>query len=120
MQIESIQGFEGDVDKLGNAEKFFHALLNLKSYKIRIEIMLLKADFNSQIGAVRPNVQVLNSVCRKLIDNKSLKSFLRYVLHAGNFINKVSHIEATYMNLIVVQIRKLFGNNSGMTFVSSP
>ena len=52
--------------------------------------MLLKADFNSQIGAVRPNVQVLNSVCRKLIDNKSLKSFLRFVLHAGNFINKVS------------------------------
>ena len=88
-QVESIQGYEGDVDKLGNAEKFFHALLQLKSYKIRIETMLLKADFNSQIGAVRPNIQVLNSVCRKLIDNKSLKSFLRFVLHAGNFINKV-------------------------------
>lgn len=90
-EIESIQGYDGDVDKLGNAEKFFHALIQLKSYKIRIETMLLKADFNSQLGAVRPNIQVYNSVCRKLIDNKSLKSFLRFVLHAGNFINKGSN-----------------------------
>lgn len=90
-EIESIQSYDGDVDKLGNAEKFFHALIHLKSYKIRIETMLLKADFNSQIGAVRPNIQVYNSVCRKLIDNKSLKAFLRFVLHAGNFINKVRY-----------------------------
>ena len=86
-----LQAYEGDVDKLGNAEKFFHALMQLKEYKLRIEMMMLKGDFNSQLGAIRPNIQTLNTVCRKLMDNESLKVFLRFVLHAGNFINGVSN-----------------------------
>jgi hypothetical protein len=86
-----IQGYEGDVDKLGNAEKFFHQLIKLSDFKLRLEMMLLKGDFNSQLGAIRPNVQVLTSVCRKLMDNDSLKVFLRFVLHAGNFLNKVRY-----------------------------
>lgn len=85
-----LQGYEGDVDKLGSAEKFFHGLIQLTDFKLRIEMMLLRGDFNSQIGAIRPNVQVLSTVCRKLMDNESLKVFLRFALHAGNFLNKVS------------------------------
>ncbi|XP_067663787.1 inverted formin-2-like isoform X1 [Haliotis asinina] len=90
-EIDTIQHFEGDVTRLGSAEKFFHQLVNLSDYKVRVEGMLLKADFNSQLGSIRPNIQLLNSICRSLIDNKSLKSFLRYVLHAGNFINNKSN-----------------------------
>ncbi|XP_045204866.2 inverted formin-2-like [Mercenaria mercenaria] len=89
-EIDMIQGYEGEVDKLGNAEKFFLQLIKLSDFKLRIEMMLLKGDFNSQLGAIRPNVQVLTSVCRKLMDNESLKVFLRFVLHAGNFLNKGS------------------------------
>lgn len=89
-EIEAIQSYEGEIDKLGNAEKFFHEIIQLPDFKLRIEMMLLKGDFNSQIGSVRPNIQVLTSVCRKLMDNESLKVFLRFVLHAGNFLNKGS------------------------------
>ena len=84
-----LQHFEGDIGKLGDAEKFFHQLIQVHNYKFRIEAMILKGDFNSQIGAIRPNIQVLNTVCRKLFDNASIKTFLRYVLHAGNFLNQV-------------------------------
>ena len=84
-----LQHFEGDIGKLGDAEKFFHQLIQVHNYKFRIEAMILKGDFNSQIGAIRPNIQVMNTMCRKLFDNASIKTFLRYVLHAGNFLNQV-------------------------------
>ncbi|XP_046369459.2 inverted formin-2-like [Haliotis rufescens] len=90
-EIDTIQHFEGDTTRLGSAEKFFHQLVHVSDYKVRVEGMLLKADFNSHLGSIRPNIQLLNSICRSLIDNKSLKSFLRYVLHAGNFINNKSN-----------------------------
>lgn len=88
-QVEMLQGYEGEVEKLGNAEQFFHQLIHVPDYKLRIELMLLTGDYNSQLGSVRPNLQVMTSVCRMLMDNESLKVFLRYVLHAGNFLNKV-------------------------------
>ena len=96
LQVELIQGYDGDVKLLGNAEKFIHALVGVDHYKLRIEAMMVKGDFNSQLGSIRPNIQVLTTVCRKLLDNPSLKIFLRYVLHAGNFINKVGYIQYTF------------------------
>ncbi|XP_052280011.1 inverted formin-2-like [Dreissena polymorpha] len=86
-EADQLLGFEGDVERLGDAEKFFHGLIKLPDFKLRIELMILKGDFNSQIGSVRPNIQMLTSLCRKLMDTESLKVFLGLVLHAGNFLN---------------------------------
>lgn len=52
--------------------------------------MLLKDDFQGAMESLLPNVDCLIVACDNLMDNTSLKSFLRYVLHAGNFINAVS------------------------------
>ncbi|XP_045204918.2 inverted formin-2-like [Mercenaria mercenaria] len=91
-EIEMIQGYEGELDRLGQAEKFYYQLIQLPDFKLRIEMMLLIADFSSQISTIRPNIQVLTSVCRSFMDNESLKMFLRFVLHVGNFINKGSRV----------------------------
>lgn len=66
-------------------------LLKLPEYELRIEAMVLKGEFNSLLGSIRPNIQILNQACRRLYDNNSIKTFLRYILHTGNFINKVRH-----------------------------
>ena len=52
--------------------------------------MLLKDDFRVAMDSLKPNVEVMITACDKLLDSSSLKGFLRYVLHAGNFINAVS------------------------------
>ena len=39
-----IRGYEGDKEKLGNAEKFYLLLSDLPAYKTRIEGMLLKVS----------------------------------------------------------------------------
>ncbi|CAG5120636.1 unnamed protein product [Candidula unifasciata] len=86
-EIEMIKNYDGDRSKLGNAEKFYSVLSELPGYQIRIEGMLLKDDFRVAMDSLKPNVQVIITACNKLIDSTSLKGFLRYVLHAGNFIN---------------------------------
>ncbi|CAG5120639.1 unnamed protein product, partial [Candidula unifasciata] len=91
-EIELIQNYDGDPEKLGNAENFFLKLLSLPNYQLRLELMLLKSDFQSQLSNVRSNLLLLTSICRGLYDNKGLKTFLRLVLHAGNFINKGSNV----------------------------
>ncbi|KAK6172320.1 hypothetical protein SNE40_016004 [Patella caerulea] len=95
-EVELISNFDGDLDKLGDAEKFYKDLIQIPNYNIRIEGMNLKSDFNSQMAVIRPNIQLLNSVCRQILGSDSLKMFLRFVLHAGNFINKGSTSGSAY------------------------
>ena len=89
-QVEVLQHYDGDREKLGNAEKFFLKLLELPAYRFRLEVMLAKAELPTQLSAIRPHITLVNSLCRRLYDNASLKKFLRLVLQAGNFINQVS------------------------------
>ncbi|CAI9725766.1 Hypothetical predicted protein [Octopus vulgaris] len=87
-EIDLISNFDGNVDKLGNAEKFFQLLIQLPDFRCRLEAMLLVGDFSSQLALIRPNIQLLLQICTKLTNNVALKKFLRYVLQAGNFLNK--------------------------------
>ncbi|GFN80727.1 inverted formin-2 [Plakobranchus ocellatus] len=86
-ELAMIKNYDGDTSKLGNAEKFYLLLSNLPGYETRIEGMLLKDDFRVAMDSLGPNVDVMITACNKLLDSTSLKGFLRYVLHAGNFIN---------------------------------
>ncbi|CAH1778221.1 unnamed protein product [Owenia fusiformis] len=86
-EIEMINSYDGDKDKLGNAEKFFNSLLKLPHYKMRIEGMLLQEELSSTLDSIRPSIEVITRTCKALMESKSLKEFLRLALHTGNFIN---------------------------------
>ena len=52
--------------------------------------MLFKVEFGTNCEELRPNIQILVQACTGVLESESLKEFLRYVLHTGNFINCVS------------------------------
>lgn len=110
-EIELIQHYDGSIGKLGEAEKFYHHLIQLSNFQFRIEAMILKGDFNAQLGAIRPNFQVLHTLCRRLFDNHSLKAFLRYVLHTGNFLNKGSG-SGNALGIRISSLEKLMNTKS--------
>lgn len=89
-EMDLLANYEGDKEKLGNAERFFLTLMDLPSHRVRLDAMVLRADLPSQLSSVRPHISLVNGICRRLYDNESLKKFLRFVLHAGNFINQGS------------------------------
>ena len=59
-QVETLKAFDGDRSKLGNAEKFLELLIALPAYKIRIEGMLLKAEFQVRCHTFGDEVYVSN------------------------------------------------------------
>ena len=83
-------GFEGDKSKLGSAERFLSHLVALPFYQVRIEGMLLKEEFQITMEELQPRLAVTIAASQALLDNKSLREFLRFALHTGNFINAVS------------------------------
>ncbi|XP_071086778.1 inverted formin-2-like isoform X2 [Haliotis cracherodii] len=86
-EIATIKAYDGDKTKLGNAEKFYLLLSDLSGYKVRVEGMLLKDEFRTIMETLVPNVKVIIDAGKMVMDNESLKAFLRYVLHTGNFMN---------------------------------
>ena len=46
-------------------------------------------DFRVAMDTLKPNVDIIIRACELLMESESLKAFLRYVLHTGNFINAV-------------------------------
>ncbi|XP_053399778.1 inverted formin-2-like isoform X2 [Mercenaria mercenaria] len=85
--LKPILEYSGDRGQLGNAEQFYLDLQSLDGYKLRIDAMVLKLDFASFIEKFRPLMQTFIKTCNALMENESLKVFLRFVLHTGNFIN---------------------------------
>lgn len=92
LQVNLVKGFDGDKEKLGNAEKFFSVFIQLPAFKIRIDGLVLKDEFRLTMDSLLPNITAFVSACQHLLENESFKVFLRYVLHAGNFMNAVSII----------------------------
>ncbi|KAK6172315.1 hypothetical protein SNE40_016001 [Patella caerulea] len=86
-EINMLKEFDGDKAKLGNAEKFFLETATLASYKTRIDGMLLKEEFGINMEALQGNLKAMIKACDGLLHNETLKDFLRYVLHTGNFMN---------------------------------
>ena len=89
--MKPILEYSGEREQLGNAEQFYLDLQTLDGFKLRIDAMVLKLDFASFVEKFRPLMQTFIKMCKELTENDSLKVFLRFVLHTGNFINAVSN-----------------------------
>ena len=55
-----------------------------------IELALLRKKLPEISDGIKRNIEATVLVCEQIMNSWSLKAFLRYVLHTGNFINHVS------------------------------
>ena len=90
LQIEVLKGFEGPREKLGAAEQFMSQLIELPGYRLRLEALLLRLEYSLTSGQLMAGIQALGAACPAILNSASLKEFLRFALHTGNFINAVS------------------------------
>eukprot|EP00058_Branchiostoma_floridae_P002828 XP_002588316.1 hypothetical protein BRAFLDRAFT_122887 [Branchiostoma floridae] len=85
--IELLESYTGDREKLGNAEKFFLLLIGLQNYKLRIDGMLLKEELNSTVDYLEPSIEIMIKAGEELLKCKALQEILHIVLITGNYIN---------------------------------
>ncbi|XP_070498012.1 formin-F isoform X1 [Chironomus tepperi] len=86
-ELEILKNFEGDKERLGNAEKFLLQLIHVPNYKLRIECMLLKEEFTANLSYLEPNINSMLYAGEDLMTNKALQEVLYMVVVAGNFLN---------------------------------
>ncbi|XP_078601620.1 uncharacterized protein LOC144876335 isoform X2 [Branchiostoma floridae x Branchiostoma japonicum] len=86
-EIELLTSYEGDKTKLGAAEKFFLLLLELPSYRLRVEGMVMKEEFSASMAFLKPSIRTIQQACQDLLENKKLQRLLQLILLTGNFLN---------------------------------
>ncbi|XP_065351487.1 uncharacterized protein LOC135946924 isoform X2 [Cloeon dipterum] len=86
-ELEMLTSFDGDKNRLGTAEAFLLRLIKVPNYKLRIESMLLKEEFKTNMNYLEPSIGAMIDAGRDVMEHRSLQEVLYMVLVAGNFLN---------------------------------
>ncbi|KAK7909972.1 hypothetical protein WMY93_014656 [Mugilogobius chulae] len=86
-EVKKLKAFRGDVSKLSLADSFVYLLIQLPSYIVRIESMLLKEEFPSECESMKQDIKTLRSAIKELKCCEELHTVLHLVLQAGNLLN---------------------------------
>ncbi|MCI4382842.1 hypothetical protein PGIGA_G00019360 [Pangasianodon gigas] len=90
-EIDNLNSFQGERDKLANVDKFYLSLLAVPCYQLRIDCMLLCEETASVLEILKPKAQLVKEACKSLRASTLLPSFCRLILRVGNFLNYGSH-----------------------------
>ncbi|XP_077962149.1 uncharacterized protein LOC120822346 isoform X2 [Gasterosteus aculeatus] len=86
-EVKKLKSYRGDISKLSLADSFVHLLLQLPSYCVCIEAMLLKEEFPAASEVISRDIAVLRSATKELMCCEELHAVLHLVLQAGNLLN---------------------------------
>uniref|UniRef100_A0A1I8PVT7 FH2 domain-containing protein n=1 Tax=Stomoxys calcitrans TaxID=35570 RepID=A0A1I8PVT7_STOCA len=86
-EMDLLKTFNGDRQRLGRAEKFLLLLMEVPSYKLRIESMLLKEEFAANVTYLDPCINTMIEAAEDLMNSRTLQEVLYLVVVAGNFLN---------------------------------
>ncbi|KAL4193723.1 hypothetical protein AMTRI_Chr06g178220 [Amborella trichopoda] len=78
---------QADISKLGPAERFLSALLDVPLAFKRVEVMLYMANFEVEISYLRKSFESLEVACEELRSSRLFLKLLEAVLKTGNRMN---------------------------------
>ncbi|KAM0828004.1 hypothetical protein ACQ4PT_067827 [Festuca glaucescens] len=82
-----LRNFTGELSKLGSAERFLKAVLDIPFAFKRVDAMLYQANFESEIIYLRKSFQTLEAACDDLKGSRLFLKLLEAVLRTGNRMN---------------------------------
>ncbi|KAH9315035.1 hypothetical protein KI387_023662, partial [Taxus chinensis] len=82
-----LREYNGDTSKLGPAERFLKALLDIPFAFKRVDAMLYRASFKEEIDHIRKSYATLEAACEELRSNRLFLKLLEAVLKTGNRMN---------------------------------
>lgn len=119
-EVEMLRAYDGDRNRLGNAEKFLLLhLMTIPNYRLRIESMLLKEELTSQVAYLEPSINAMIMAGEKLKHNIHLQDILYMVVVAGNFLNSGGYAgNAAGVKLASLQkLADIRANKPGMNLI---
>uniref|UniRef100_A0A0E0M6R8 Formin-like protein n=1 Tax=Oryza punctata TaxID=4537 RepID=A0A0E0M6R8_ORYPU len=82
-----LRDFTGDLSKLGSAERFLKAVLDVPFAFKRVDVMLYRANFENEVNYLRKSFQTLEAACDDLRGSRLFLKLLEAVLRTGNRMN---------------------------------
>uniref|UniRef100_A0A2C9JDZ5 FH2 domain-containing protein n=2 Tax=Biomphalaria glabrata TaxID=6526 RepID=A0A2C9JDZ5_BIOGL len=118
-EIDAINTFDGDRDRLGNPEKFFIILMGLPNYRMRIEGLLIMEEYNTNMEWIRPSIEAVIQAARDIQENKSLKELIYLILISGNYLNSGNYAgnAAGFKISSLLNLTELRANKPGMNLM---
>ncbi|XP_027895247.1 inverted formin-2-like isoform X6 [Xiphophorus couchianus] len=90
-EIENLKSNQEDRDKMASVDQFYLQLLNVPSYALRIECMLLCEESSCVLETLKPKAELLDRACQSVRESSRLPSFCKLILSVGNFLNYGTH-----------------------------
>ena len=110
-----LKKFKGDVDALGQAEKYMLEMLGFKSASQRIRSMIFKQQFKSRIAESKAILSKIENACDDVKMSLRLKKVLKTILKVGNQMNDGDdNIGFTLDSLLKLQSAKAFDKKTSI------
>ncbi|KAL6463141.1 hypothetical protein MHYP_G00275320 [Metynnis hypsauchen] len=84
---QSLRSFRGERSQLEEADLFLLHLVEIPSFRLRLEAMILQEEFDPTVTSVSTSARCLATAATELMSCVELHSILRLVLKAGNYMN---------------------------------
>lgn len=118
-EVSMIKEYQGDVNKLGNAELFYYELIKVPKFQVRIEGMIQMEELYPAADSLKPQIKMLLTTCDRILNSESIRDFFAYILTVGNFINMGSYA-GNALGFRLNTVSKLWetrANKPGMTLL---
>ncbi|XP_055649815.1 inverted formin-2-like [Falco peregrinus] len=90
-EINSLKSFKEEKSKLANTDQFYLHLLEVPSYQLQIECMLICEETKILLECLWPKAQAIRTACETLLTSHRLPVFCQLILKVGNFMNYGHH-----------------------------
>ncbi|MED6267652.1 hypothetical protein CHARACLAT_014408, partial [Characodon lateralis] len=90
-EIENLKSYHADRAKMASVDRFYLQLLDVPSYGLRIECMLLCEETSCVLETLKPKSELLDRACQSVRESSRLPSFCKLILSVGNFLNYGTH-----------------------------
>uniref|UniRef100_UPI000D312715 FH2 domain-containing protein 1 n=1 Tax=Maylandia zebra TaxID=106582 RepID=UPI000D312715 len=107
-EVKKLKAHRGEVSQLSLADSFMYRLIQVPSYTVRIESMLLKEDFPAACEAMKRDIKILRAAIKELMCCEELHAVLHLVLQAGNLLNAGGYA-GTHVAEVTKTVKVLFG-----------
>ncbi|XP_039923364.1 inverted formin-2-like isoform X3 [Hirundo rustica] len=90
-EINSLKSYKEEKSQLANADQFYLHLLEVPSYQLRIECMLICEETKILLECLWPKIQAIRTACETILTSHRLPVFCHLILKVGNFLNYGRH-----------------------------
>ncbi|XP_068874522.1 inverted formin-2-like [Aphelocoma coerulescens] len=90
-EVKSLKSCKEEKSQLANADQFYLHLLEVPSYQLRIECMLICEETKILLECLWPKAQAIRTACETILTSHRLPVFCQLILKVGNFLNYGHH-----------------------------